>query len=389
MTAMLLNIYWKEMKDSFRDRRTLLLTVFLPIIMMTGLTLFYENMVSEEEGEEEYTLAVETSISEEVVHLLAPFDNINLMKSANPEGALEEGEAQGALVVSSDFSRLISSGEKAQVTLIGNSFSQKSTTLMSMVSNAFSIYEKEIIENRLEAQGVDNELVQPLTIEKRELSEDDPNINLLAMLIPMILSIAIGVGSAPAAADLFAGEKEKKTMEALLMTPVNRATLLMAKWLTVSSIGAIIGFVTLIVVSLEIFFLTEHLKKAVSFGENTAVIISVCVLVTIVYAMFSASLLMLTSIIGKTVKEAQSYSSPIMMLAVIPVMITTGIGVNEFEFFHFAIPVLNLFSVLKELLFGIVDYGHVLVSIGSNLLVLLIVFIICRILFLKDKWVMN
>jgi sodium transport system permease protein len=388
MTAMLLNIYWKEMKDSFRDRRTLLLTVFLPIIMMTGLTLFYENMVSEGEGEE-YTLAVETSISEEVVQLLAPFENINLMKSANPEEALGKGEAQGALVVSSDFSRLISSGEKAQVTLIGNSFSQKSTTLMSMVSNAFANYEKEIIEKRLEVQGVDNELIQPFTVEQRELSEDDPNINLLAMLIPMILSIAIGVGSAPAAADLFAGEKEKKTMEALLMTPVNRATLLMAKWLTISSIGAIIGFVTLIVVSLEIFFLTEHLKKAVSFGDNTAVIISVCVLVTIVYAMFSASLLMLTSIIGKTVKEAQSYSSPIMMLAVIPVMITTGIGVNEFEIYHFAIPVLNLFSVLKELLFGIVDSGHILVSIGSNLLTLFIVFIVCRILFLKDKWVMN
>lgn len=388
MTAMLLNIYWKEMKDSFRDRRTLLLTVFLPIIMMTGLTLFYENMVSEGEGEE-YTLAVETSISEEVVQLLAPFENINLLKSANPEEALEKGEAQGALVVSSDFSRLISNGEKAQVTLIGNSFSQKSTTLMSMVSNALTNYEKEIIEERLETQGVDNELIQPFTVEKRELSEDDPNIDLLAMLIPMILSIAIGVGSAPAAADLFAGEKEKKTMEALLMTPVNRATLLMAKWLTVSSIGAIIGFVTLIVVSLEIFFLTEHLKKAVSFGENTAVIISVCVLVTIVYAMFSASLLMLTSIIGKTVKEAQSYSSPIMMLAVIPVMMTSGIGVNEFDFYHFAIPVLNLFSVLKELLFGVVDYGHVLVSLGSNLLVLFMVFIVCRVLFLKDKWVMN
>lgn len=388
MTAMLLNIYWKEMKDSFRDRRTLLLTVFLPIIMMTGLTLFYENMVSEGEGEE-YTLAVETSISEEVIQLLAPFENINLLKSANPEEALEKGEAQGALVVSSDFSRLISSGEKAQVTLIGNSFSQKSTTLMSMVSNAFTNYEKEIIEERLETQGVDNELIQPFTVEQRELSEDDPNIDLLAMLIPMILSIAIGVGSAPAAADLFAGEKEKKTMEALLMTPVNRATLLMAKWLTVSSIGAIIGFVTLIVVSLEIFFLTEHLKKAVSFGENTAVIISVCVLVTIVYAMFSASLLMLTSIIGKTVKEAQSYSSPIMMLAVIPVMMTSGIGVNEFDFYHFAIPVLNLFIVLKELLFGVVDYGHVLVSLGSNLLVLFMVFIVCRVLFLKDKWVMN
>lgn len=385
---MLLNIYLKEMKDSFRDRRTLLLTVFLPIIMMTGLTLFYENMVSDGEGEE-YKLAVENSITPEVESIFVPFENISLLKSDNPEMTVESGEAQGALIVSSGFLNSIENGEEAKLTLIGDSFSQNSTILMGMVTEALDHYEKQIIANRLEAEGANLDLVHPFQVEQREISEEDPSIDLLAMLIPLILSIAIGVGSAPAAADLFAGEKEKKTMEALLMTPVNRATLLLSKWLTISSIGAIIGFVTLIVVSLEIFFLTEHLKKAVSFGDNMPIIISVCVLVIIVYAMFSASLLMLTSIIGKTVKEAQSYSSPIMMIAVFPVMITTGIGINEFGFHHFAIPVLNLFSLLKELLFGIVDYEHIVLSLGSNLLLLVIVFIVCRILFLKDKWVMN
>lgn len=385
---MLLNIYLKEMKDSFRDRRTLLLTVFLPIIMMTGLTLFYENMVSDGEGEE-YKLAVENSITPEVEDIFVPFENISLLKSDNPEDMVESGEAQGALIVSSGFLNSIEKGEDAKLILIGDSFSQNSTILLGMVTEALDLYEKQIIAKRLESEGADLNLVHPFLVEQREISEEDPSIDLLAMLIPLILSIAIGVGSGPAAADLFAGEKEKKTMEALLMTPVNRATLLFSKWLTISSIGAIIGFVTLIVVSLEIFFLTEHLKNAVSFGDNMPIIISVCVLVILVYAMFSASLLMLTSIIGKTVKEAQSYSSPIMMIAVFPVMITTGIGINELGFHHFAIPVLNLFSLLKELLFGIVDFEHILVSLGSNLLLLAIVFIVCRILFLKDKWVMN
>ncbi len=71
------------------------------------------------------------------------------------------------------------------------------------------------------------------------------------MLISFILAITIGVGAGPAAADLFAGEKERKTMEALLMTPVKRSTLLLSKWLTISSIAAITGITTLIVVALE------------------------------------------------------------------------------------------------------------------------------------------
>lgn len=113
------------------------------------------------------------------------------------------------------------------------------------------------------------------------------------------------------------------------------------------------------------------------------------VLVSIIYAMFTASLLMLTSIIGKTVKESQSYSTPVMMLAMFPTMILSSIGINELSFQHFAVPILNLFSLLKELVFGIIDYEHILITIASNLISMIILFIIGRILFLKDKWVMN
>ncbi len=224
---------------------------------------------------------------------------------------------------------------------------------------------------------------------QREMSEENPNVNLIAMLIPLMLALAIGIGASPAASDLFAGEKEKKTMEALLMTPVKRSTLLFAKWLTISSVGAITGIITLIVVALEITFLTENLKQAVSFNENAYLVIGFAVLISIIYAMFNASLLMLTSIIGKTVKESQSYSTPVMMLAMFPVMIISSIGINELSFQHFAIPILNLFSLLKELSFGVINYEHILITIASNLICMIVGFIIGRILFLKDKWVMN
>ena len=96
------------------------------------------------------------------------------------------------------------------VELLGDSFSQKSSNLLNLVKTAFSGYEKKIISERLDANGIDSKLIQPFNIEKKEISEDDPGINLLAMLIPLILAITIGVGAGPAAADLFAGEKEGK-----------------------------------------------------------------------------------------------------------------------------------------------------------------------------------
>ncbi|WP_059173359.1 ABC transporter permease [Bacillus sp. FJAT-27445] len=385
---MLLKIYLKEIKDCFRDRRTLLLTVLVPIVMMTGLILFYEKLVSDGDGET-YQLAVAESFSNEEQAIFAGFENIEILKSANPEETLKEGEAQAALLLDDNFLSNIENGEKATITIIGDSFSQKSSTLMSYVTNALTALEKSVISERLQSEGMNPELIQPFTIEQKEVSEEDPNISLIAMMIPMMLALAIGIGAGPAASDLFAGEKEKKTMEALLMTPVSRFTLLLSKWMTITTIGAITGMITLIVVALEINYLTEHLRNAVSFGENTSLIIGLAVLVSVIYAMFTASILMLTSIIAKTVKESQSYSTPIMMLAMFPTMLLANVGINELSFHHFAIPIMNLFSLLKELVFGVINYEHILITISSNLICMAVIFIIGRILFLKDKWVMN
>ncbi len=389
MNIMLLKIYKKELIDSIRDKRTLMLSVFLPIIMMTGLTFFYESMISDDSGQI-YTLAVDESLSKAELDLLdAEGSNIELVLSKDPEAALEDGDAMAALILSDDFLQNVQNGQQAEATIVGDSFSQNSSALMNNVTLLLSSLENAVIAERLEAQGTNLSVIQPFTVTHKEMSDEDPNINLIAMLIPMILAISIGIGSSPAGTDLFAGEKERKTMEALLMTPVNRGSLMLAKWLTISTIGAITGIITLAVVALEIGLFTENLKKSVSFGDQAGIIIGVAILLSIIYAMFNATLLMLTSILGKTIKEAQSYITPVMMLGIFPTMIISTVGVNELGFAHFAIPILNVFSLLKELLFGIVDIEHILITCASNLIAMAVVFLISRILFMKDKWVMN
>lgn len=385
---MLFKLYLKELKDSFRDRRTLLLTVFLPIIMMTGLTLFYEKLVSSSEGES-YQLAISSAINEEMKADLAAHTNIELLVSDDPETIVKDGDAQAAILLENNFGEKVLQGENTNIVLIGDSFSENSSALLSIVMNALNEYEKTVVSDRLSKLGVEDSVIQLFSIVQQELSAENPTINLVAMLIPLILSLAVGVGSSPAAADLFAGEKEKKTMEALLMTPVKRSTLVISKWLTISTIGVLTGLITLLVVVLEIAFFTENLKNAVPIHDNFALIIVFAILITVLYSMLIASLLMITSIIGKSIKEAQSYSTPILMLTVFPMMFLSTTGLNELTFNHFAIPVINVFSILKELIFGEIIYQHILITLGSNLLFIIIAFLIGRMLFMKDKWVIN
>ncbi|WP_175987650.1 ABC transporter permease [Bacillus sp. Marseille-Q1617] len=384
---MLRRIFLKEMKDSFRDRRTLFLIVLLPILMMSGLTFFYENMLKDDKGDS-YTLAVNQDADEEILARFSSYENVKIEKSSDPEKMVSDGDALAGLMVAYDFMETVEQGEQAEVTVVGDSFSQKASSLIAIVTNEFTTLEKEITAQRLEAQGTELSVIQPFTVKQEELSED-LSVNMLALLVPLILAIAIGIGASPAAAELFAGEKEKKTMEALLMTPVNRSTLILAKWLAISTLSTIMGFITLLVMMIEITFFTEKLKEAISFGENLYLIAGISLLVILVYAVFNSSILMITSIMGKTVKEAQSYYTPVSMLSMFPAMIIGSLGVNELEVHHFAIPILNLFSQMKELLFGIVDYQHLAITISSNLLVMIVVFIIGRILFMKDKWVLN
>jgi len=385
---MLFKLFLKELKDSFRDRRTLLLTVFLPIIMMTGLTLFYEKLVSSDEGDT-YQLAIPTNINEEMQANLAVYTNIELVDADNPEKMVKDGDAQAAILIENNFSEKLSKGENTNIVLIGDSFSEKSSTLLSIVMNALNENEKTVVTERLNEAGVESTVVQPFSIEQQEISAEDPTINLVAMLIPLILSLALGIGASPAAADLFAGEKEKKTMEALLMTPVKRSTLVISKWLTITTIGVLTGLITLLVVVLEIAFFTENLKNAVPVHDNFALIIVFALVMTIIYSMLIASLLMITSIIGKTIKEAQSYSTPILLLTIFPMMLLSTTGINELTTNHFIIPFVNVFSTLKELIFGEIIYQHLLLTLGSNLVFIIISFLIGRMLFLKDKWVIN
>ncbi len=385
---MFLNIYKKEMKDCFRDRRTLFLTVFLPVLMMTGLIFFYENLGFQAE-EDSYTLAVHSSFSSEEKAIFSAYDNIEFNLADDPEAAFAEGEADAALLLDDQFTSRIAEGSEATVTILGDSFSQNSSSAMNIASAALAAYEKEVVTERLEQQGTDPSIVQPFTVELKETTEDNVSANLLAILVPLILVLSITIGSGPAALDLFAGEKEKKTMEALLMTPVKRSTLLFSKWLTITTIGALIGIIALAVMTIEITFFTENLKGALSLDENGIPMLTTAVLISIVFSMFNAAVLMLTSIMGKTIKESQSYTSPISMLFMLPLFAITSLGVNEFTFKHFAIPILNLFTLLKELLFGIVVAEHILLTLGSNLICVVIVFIICRIMFMKDKWVIH
>lgn len=383
----MLKILKKELKDSYRDRRTFLLTVFLPLILMSGMVFFYENLISNEE--ETFNIVVNEEQLDFAQQILNSSEKIILSGAPDVLFEVEEGNAIAGVIIPDDFELSITQGYTPAIQILGDMYSQKSTLAASLLEHAFTRYSQQLVASRLEANGLDQDLLLPFTIEKVQIVEGDSSMMMIAFLVPLMLSVAIGIGIAPTASDFFAGEKERRTMEALLMTPVNRGSLLFGKWCTMVIIASLTGIITLLIVSIEIFFFTEYLKSALNIGDQALAIIIITVLVIVAYAAFMSSALMITSIVAKTVKESQSYGTPVSMIVLLPAMLTAGLGLNELTAVHFAIPLMNLFTIFKELFLGVVNIEHAIFTVASNLIVAFFLFLIGRILFLKDRWVLT
>jgi len=382
------NILKKELKDSFRDQRTLLLTVLLPLVLMSALVLFYEKMLSSND-DEVYPVAVKEEQSETLKQILTSYNNIDLIVVNDINKAIENGDVVAAVDFEETFEQKIKNNGSPTVQLFGDMNSQSSAIAISTIEAAFNQFSQLIVTENLQSSNVDPTILSPFTIERVQVVEGDNAVSMIAFLVPLMLSIAVGVGITPAATDLIAGEKERKTMEALLMTPVNRSALLFAKWLTMVIIATLTGIITLMIVFLEVQFLTETIKAGLNFGDNAWIIVLTAFLVVISYAALLASALMITSISAKTIKEAQSYSTPVTMIAILPAMFLVNLGVNELTTTHFIIPIVNIFTIFKELFFGIVNIEHIALTVFSNLIIAFVIFFIGRLMFLKDKWVLS
>lgn len=381
------NILKKELKDSFRDSRTLLLTVLLPILLMSGLVFFYENLMSKDEGET-YKVVVEKEQFDFIKGILANNENLKVIKVQDVEKKLEKGEAAAGIVIPSDFEQQIEAGNSPKVQILGDINSEKGYTAITAIQMAFEKYSQTIVEQRLNENDIDVTVLSPFITEQVQIVEGNDSIIMVSFLVSLMLAIGIGTGITPTSTDLITGEKERRTMEALLMTPVNRSSLLFAKWLTTVIIATMIGVITIVIVFGETHFFTEELKSGINFGDKFFVIVITLLLIIISYSALMASAIMLVGIISKTIKEAQSYGVPIVMIAIVPSMFIMNLGVNELTVGYFIVPIMNFFAITKELFYGVVDIQHILLTFGSNILVAAILFFVGRVLFMKDKWVL-
>ncbi|HEY4989171.1 MAG TPA: ABC transporter permease, partial [Opitutaceae bacterium] len=226
----------------------------------------------------------------------------------------------------------------------------------------------------LAAKGLPATLAKPFEVNFRNVAAPEKvGGNFLGGIVPYIVILLCLIGCMYPAIDLTAGEKERGTLETLLCSPASRTDIVLGKFLMVltGSLSAV-GFSLLSLVgSLLVAGALVSPGMASSIGRGAAMptispfgILGVVAMVVPTAVLFSA-VAFTTSLFAKSVKEAQSYLTPLVFIVIIPCGVGLLPGI-DLTLRLALVPVANISLVCKEMLSGVWHWGYIALIFGST-----------------------
>jgi len=363
------HIYFKEMLDTLKDRRTLISMIVIPIlvipVLMFGIGALISSQVQKaEEKTKRLAIFGQENAPRLTERILAQgkFTELTLARDSL-EQALQDKRLEVALEIPANFELDLQKGDPAGVVISYDQAEVKSELAQDQLKKIIRQFEEDIVEAKLKAVNLNKESISPIKITSRNLAPQEKMSGFfLSMFLPYMLMILCLTGAMYPAMDLTAGEKERGTLETLLVTPASRLDIAAGKFLAVLTASFVTGILATTSMTLTSFlgmlrFDDSPQAASLSLSINPVSILLVVLLIIPMACLFSALLLSL-SLVARSYKEAQSYVSPLMIVVIFPAMVSFIPGF-EFQAIHTLIPVLNTSLVLKDVLLGTFEWGKI------------------------------
>jgi sodium transport system permease protein len=342
----------KELLDALRDRRTLA-TVLLSSVAMGPLVLVLLSLLVS--GFEQRAEARELIVAG-IEH--APTLRNYLERQTyrlRPAPADYEQQLRGnrlgepVLVVDADFEGALARGESARVLLVGSSANQRATAGLARLTRLLQGFQQEQATLRLAWRGVSPAALQVIESDERDLASPSARAAQWAMLVPFFMLMAVLYGALHAALDTTAGERERGSLEPLLMNPASRLSLVLGKW------GAVAGVAMLVALLSCASFLpgqwllrSDTLAAMFRFGVHEGALF-LALLLPLAGAL--SALLMAIAIRCRSVKEAQANATVLVLLVSLLPLLTLFNQEGEAPW-HLWLPALAQITLMGRVLKG-------------------------------------
>ncbi|MHC1683802.1 MAG: ABC transporter permease [Clostridiaceae bacterium] len=389
MNSLIFVILKKELKDMFRDKKTLIVGLLIPLLLMPILSYFLGNMMkdSNKAVEENCKIAIVDNNNSSITKFLESDKTIKIEKPDKPDDAVKEGDIYLAIKVPDDFDSSLSKDGSVNLKISYDNTSQKSGQALAKINAMIDAYSKEVVAQRLKAKNIDVSILTPVNIVKESFEKEEKaaGIAILSMILPMMLLMYSAQGPLAVATDLGAGEKERGTLEPLLTTKAGREKILTGKLLAITIMGFVISLCSMVgmIVAMIVpnsIFASGSSSVNLSYGS-----IALITIINLLTTMFFGALELGVSIYARSFKEAQTYLVPFSIIPLFAAYGTMMMDAKNIPSLYFNIPMVNVASVVKELIAGIYDYTHIGLTIGWSVVYVILSLLLARLMFSKEQ----
>lgn len=382
-------IFKKELVDALRDRRTIFSMIVFPVVLSPALMLIMPKLfLRQVKKEEERASKVAVIGKGELAERVRRSDKLEIVQTTDFLEAIRERKIDAAVVIPDDFEEGLRALKRPKVALYRDSTELSSRMAERKLVGVITLYVGEIGQRALQELKVDLSKIPTFETEMREVaSQEKQQGALLATVLPYILIFLCLTGAMYVAIDLTTGEKERGTLETLLVSPALRLEIVAGKFVTVffaslvtAALAAASTAVTLVLSGPTSITPTgPRLEFSASFGS----LMLLMVLLLPIAATFSA-LLMCVSLFARSYKEAMSYLTPLMLFVVVPAFISMIPGVQA-NLGLALIPVANASLGMREVLKGELDWAYLGVTFLSSAVIALVSLLLAARLFLRES----
>ena len=355
----------KEWMDAFRDRRTLYAMLVGAIFGPAMIGFMFSQIASQQKGAQEIKIpVVGRQYAPVLMNWLTQQSGVEVVDGPeDPEAAVRDRKADFVLVIDKKFAEKFRDSRPAPVQVVADATSQNTRSKVSRLNKLLSGFSSETGSMRLMARGVSPVVASALEVEQVEVATAQQRAAMIFNFIPMFLVLALFTGGMPVASDSTAGERERGSLEPLLIIPIPRWHLVMGKWLAATGAATLSMLMTLSVTLLVMSRLAlEDLGIRNHIGTVQILMILAAVLPM---GLVSSALQMFVSCFAKSFKEAQSYLGMLVLLPTLPGIVTVMYPLTNRPWMH-PIPVLGQYAMVTEILGG--KFPLPVGLIGANLI---------------------
>ena len=335
----LITVMRKELLDLFRDRKTIAIslafTLLAPLLIL-GMAKLASNRMSTQLDKPLELPVIGAEHAPNLVNWLSGRNVVIKPAPANPEGEIAAQNVEVILSIPADYAEKWRAGEPAPVEIMSDSSRDDARIPTERLSALLDGYSRSAGALRLLARGVNPSAGQAVLVERKDLATPESRIGQALAFLPYLLILSGFLGGAYLVIDATAGERERQSLEPLLATPAARGAIMSGKIAAACAFGMFSLVLTLLAFKGS-FVIAAAMGLKLSMGWAA---VGQILVVLLPIVLIGTCLLTLIAAGAKSVKEAQSYMSALMMLPIIPTVVLMVNPIKN-QLWQFAVPFLS------------------------------------------------